>query len=165
MKCDNCNCSETYVKQFAHTYTIKGKIIEFVSNRRFCKKCNSLIFDEELDNLASERAICIYNEKYGIDKQNIIDLRKSFNLSQLLFAKIIGCAKKTLISYEKGKSVPNDCYLTIIKSLLSKPDTIFTYIEVNKEQFTEKEYQRLNNRISSEIIDEIGTHGTEPILN
>ena len=35
-----------------------------------------------------------YNEEYGITKEEIVNLRTRFNLSQELFAKIIGCAKK-----------------------------------------------------------------------
>ena len=38
-------------------------------------------------------------------------LRNKYNLSQELFSKIIGCAKKTLISYEKGTAIPNDNYM------------------------------------------------------
>lgn len=128
---------------------IKGKNICFVSKRRFCKLCNNLVYDSVLDNKVSEIAISEYNKKYGITKEEIINLRRRFNLSQELFAKVIGCAKKTLISYEKGKSIPNDSYLIILKSLLSKPDTIKTIIDANKEQFTEKEFNKINEKITT----------------
>lgn len=61
-----------------------------------------------------------------------------------MFSKNIGCAKKTLISYEKGKSVPNDIYLIIIKSIISNPEIILTLIDVNKNQFTDKELKKIN---------------------
>lgn len=61
-----------------------------------------------------------------------------------MFSKIIGCAKKTLISYEKGKSVPNDIYLIIIKSIISNPEIILTLIDVNKNQFIDKELKKIN---------------------
>ena len=48
----------------------------------------------------------------------VINLRNKFNLSQALFAKIIGCAKKTLVSYEKGTAIPNDNYKIILNSLI-----------------------------------------------
>ena len=147
MKCDICKNEETYVKNYEHTYNIKGKIIKFNSERRFCKKCNNLVYDSDLDNNASIKAIEKYNELYGISKEKIINLRKKFNLSQDLFSKIIGCAKKTLISYEKGKSIPNESYLIILKSLLAKPEMIVTIIEANKDKFTEKEFNKINERI------------------
>lgn len=147
MKCDNCGSANTYVKDYNHVYTIKGKEIEFVSKRRFCEECNALVYDNELDDLASEKAISIYNAKYGISKEEIISLRNKYNLSQELFSRVIGCAKKTLISYEKGKSIPNDSYLIILKSLILKPETILTLIDANKEQFTNKEYNKISCKL------------------
>ena len=143
MKCDVCNCNETYIKDYEHNYNIKGKKINFVMPRRFCKNCNNLVYDSELDNNASLKAIEIYNKLYGLDKEKIVELRHSLKLSQDLFAKIIGCAKKTLISYEKGTAIPNDNYLIIIKCLIAKPDTIITLVNANKEQFTNREYNKI----------------------
>lgn len=149
MRCDICKSEETYVKDYKHHYNIKGKDISFVSKRRFCKTCNNLVYDSDLDNRASIMAINKYNEEYGIKKEEIVSLRKRFNLSQELFSKIIGCAKKTLISYEKGMSIPNDSYLIILRSLLSKPETIKTIIDANKEHFTEKELNKINEKIAT----------------
>lgn len=147
MKCDFCFCTETYTKNYKHTYHIKGEEIEFISIRRFCKKCDNLVYDAELDNKAGRKAIDEYNKKFGIPKEKIIELRNKYNLSQELFSKIIGCAKKTLISYEKGESIPNDNYIIIINSLLAKPETIKTLIDANKNQFSDKEYTKIKDKI------------------
>lgn len=149
VKCDICGSSQTYVENHEHIYKVKGKEIKFSSDRRFCSKCNNLIYDKELDNIASEKVISTYNKNYGIEKEQIIALRKKYNLSQELFSKIIGCAKKTLISYEKGSSIPNDCYLIVLKSLIAKPETISNLIEASKEQFTNKEYNKINEKVSN----------------
>lgn len=148
MKCDNCLCSSTYTKDYEHNYNIKGKEIKFISTRRFCQECDSLVYDAELDNEASRKAIEIYNRNYGICKDDIVNLRNKYNLSQELFSKIIGCAKKTLVSYEKGTAIPNDNYIIIINALISKPDTIINLIESNKKQFTDREYCRIQEKIS-----------------
>lgn len=148
MKCDVCNSSSTYVKNHEHTYIIKGKEIKFNSDRRFCENCNSLVYDDFLDNLASEKAIELYNQLYGVTKEKIVELRKKYNLSLEQFSKIIGCAKKTLISYEHGKSIPNDSYMTLIKSLIEKPDTINIFLNANKNQFTEKEFNIIESKLS-----------------
>ena len=148
MRCDNCGSTDTYIKNHEHIYQIKGKEIKFNSDRRFCSKCNKLVYDEKLDNIASEKGIEIYNRLYGVTKEEIIALRKKYNLSQELFSKIIGCAKKTLISYEKGVSIPNDSYLILIKSLIANPEIITNLVEANKVQFTTKEYNKINNKIT-----------------
>lgn len=137
IKCDNCESTETYVKDYLHKYSFKGQDIEFVLKRRFCKKCYSLVYDSELDNKAREEAIKLYNEMYGIPGDRIKRLRKDLNLSQELFSRIIGCAKKTLISYELGTSIPNDIYAIIINSIVAKPETILTFIDVNKQNFSD----------------------------
>ena len=152
MKCDICGCKETYIKEHKHDFLIKGKKINFTSNRRFCKNCNNLVYDSKLDNDASKKAINLYNKKYAITKEEIIELRKKYNLSQELFSKIIGCAKKTLVSYENGNSIPNDNYLIIIRSLINKPETIYTLIESNRDKFTDIEYNKIKDRIDYDSI-------------
>lgn len=149
MKCDNCSCTTTYIKKHKHTYIIRGKEITFISSRRFCQNCNNLIYDSKLDNEAGYKALEIYNQKYGIEKEKIINLRKQYQLSQAQFAKIIGCAKKTLISYEKGTAAPNENYVILINTLLLKPDIIKTLIEANKRQFTDMEYQKIQQKVSN----------------
>lgn len=90
MICNNCGSKETYTKDYYHKYND----IEFYSLRRFCSNCNNLIYDEQLDNDASKKAIKEHNKKIGVDPEKIIALRKSYNLTQEQFAKILGCAKK-----------------------------------------------------------------------
>lgn len=87
MKCSICKSSKSYIKNHKHTYTIKNKKITFPSKRSFCSECNNLVYDSELDNKASEIAISLYNQKYGINKEQILELRNQYNLSQELFLK------------------------------------------------------------------------------
>lgn len=148
MRCDFCNSNEFYTKDHQHLYNIKGKEIKFNSIRKFCANCNKLVYDAELDNNASRKAIEIYNKEFGVTKEQILKLREKYNLSQHLFSKIIGCAKKTLVSYEKGTSIPNDNYMIVIKSLINKPETIVTLIESNKNQFNEEEYSKIKSKLS-----------------
>ena len=49
-KCDNCGSFDTYVKNYKHEYNIKGEKVIFEKERRFCRKCNKLVFDAYLDN-------------------------------------------------------------------------------------------------------------------
>lgn len=158
MHCDICNCDDSYIKVYNHSYDIKGKKIEFKSKRRFCKNCNNLVYDDYLDNEASKKALSIYNDMFGINSIEVYKLRKQFNLSLDLFSRIIGCAKKTLISYEKGKSIPNDCYLIVIKSLIEEPRIIYTLIDVNKNEFTEKEYNIIKEKINRYFDNNISVY-------
>lgn len=81
------------------------------------------------------------------DKEEVIALRKNYALSLNDFSKIIGCAKKTLISYEQGISVPNDSYMITLNTLIKHPKVIFFLINSNRERFTEQEIKRISKKI------------------
>ena len=147
MKCQICNCKNSIIKEYLKTFNVKDKSIKVLIKSRFCTNCNNMLYDEDLDNDASKKAIQKYLKEYGLENEKIIAFRKKYNLSQELFSKIIGCAKKTLISYEKGMSIPNDNYLIILKTLIENEDTIKPLIESNKENFNDKEYTKIQKNI------------------
>ena len=80
-------------------------------------------------------------------KEDVINLRKNYALSLNDFSKIIGCAKKTLISYEQGISTPNDSYMITLKTLMQHPKVIFFLINSNRDRFTEQELKRISKKI------------------
>ena len=90
---------------------------------------------------------------YTIDSNELKDLRRKYSLSLDDFSKIIGCAKKTLISYEHGNTIPNDSYVVTINTLIKNPELINYFIESNKERFTEKELNRITKKINSFVGD------------
>ena len=89
------------------------------------------------------------NKIYTINSNELIELRRNYGLSLDDFSKIIGCAKKTLISYEHGSSIPNDNYVVMINTLIKNPEIINYFIESNKERFTEKELTRITKKVNS----------------
>ena len=155
MKCPICNSEETIIKEYQKTFIIKDKKIEETITSKFCSKCNNQIYDEQLDEEALKKAFKKYLNTYGIEPQKIIDLRNKFKISQELFSKIIGCAKKTLISYERGTSIPNDNFMIVLKTLIENQDTIKPIIEANKENFTNKEYSIITDKIYTFIGNNI----------
>ena len=122
--CDNCKAINTYVKEYKKKVEAKDKVIEVVGKRRFCKHCGSLVYDSVLDNTFTKLALNMYNELYGIPKEYFINISKKLNLSVGDFAKIIGCAKKTLVSYENGNLILNNIYLVAIKTIIDNPEVI-----------------------------------------
>lgn len=166
MRCQVCNCNDTIVREYEKEFIVKGKVIKETIKSRFCTTCNTQIYDEVLDEEASKKVLLTYSKKYGIDPEQIKHFRKKYNLSQDLFSKIIGCAKKTLISYENGTSIPNDTYMIIMKTLFENEDTIRPIIEANKERFTEKEYSKIERRVYPYIgnnINSIYSHGIQEL--
>lgn len=143
-----CSHNKTRKINYHHVIEIKNHIIEFDLPRNFCEECNELIETDELANDATKKLNELYNQKYGITKEEIVKLRKSFNLSQELFAKILGCAKKTLVSYETGQSIPNDIYMGLLKLLDNKPNTIMDLLKATKDNYSKSEYDNLLKKIN-----------------
>lgn len=164
MRCNNCLTNNTYVKTYHHEYLVKNRKIEFDAERRFCHECNNLVYDRELDNNAGKLAISIYNKKFGIVPEKILELRKKYGLSQQQFSKIIGCAKKTLVSYELGNSIPNDIYMITLKTLINNPDVIIDIFDANKERFSEKEYKIISSKIKNVNSDLITILDKKPSI-
>ena len=148
-KCDICGSTDTYVKLYKHTF-LKGVPIEIESKRRFCSKCNSLVIDDILDDEALLKAFDKYNSLYGIKPEEITALRESYGFSKELFAKIIGCARKTLISYENGTSIPNDNFYIILKMLLNDPSMINNLVLANEQYLTDKYLKKIKEKIGKE---------------
>lgn len=146
-KCKNCGSKDTYVKNSHHVFEKNGYNIEFDSEERFCKNCNKSVYDYDLNNKTIKKAIKIYNEKFGIS-EDIKKIRKEIGLSLDELSSIIGCAKKTLISYEKGESIPNDTYLIIIKTILDNPETIRLFIKANRSMFEENKLIKIQKKLN-----------------
>lgn len=87
-------------------------------------------------------------KSYSIDKEALRQLRYNYSLSLDDFSKVIGCAKKTLISYEQGSSIPNDSYLVTLNTLIKNPELIVYLIDSNRERFNEKELGRITKKIN-----------------
>ena len=169
MRCDNCLTEDTYIKNVSIELEVEGKKIKVNGERRFCKKCDSLVYDEKLDSIFLNEAYKIYNRNYGILGDKIVELRKKLNLSQSDFSKIIGCAKKTLISYEKDKSIPNDSYSTIINLLLDQPSLINSIIKSNEYKYDKKELEKINKKLGlflqSDDYDPLNLSGSDQELS
>lgn len=151
MICDVCKSKNNHIKKVTCKYKVKDKTVEFESERRICDDCGNIVYDDKLETIISKRAIEKYNSIYGIDKDKIINLRKSIGLSQESFSKIIGCAKKTLISYEKSSAIPNDIYLVVLKMITSDPETLLFLIKYNEDRFSKEEYLKYTTKITKYI--------------
>lgn len=148
-KCDNCGSTNTYVKKHQYNFIVKDIPIKVMSDTRFCKNCDSIVEDEILENHALKQAYQIYNEKYGISPHDIINLRKRYGFTQELFSKIIGCARKTLISYENGSSIPNDNFYIILKMLLNDPSMINNLVLANEKSLTPKDLSTIKEKLGN----------------
>lgn len=142
--CDICHKpTDTFVASKIYQIVRGSTDLQIEADARFCKLCKNPIYDLELDQSASEKLILSYNQRYGVTGQAIIDFRNKFNLSQSTFSKIIGIAKKTLISYETEQVIPSEHYLQILKVVMENPTILGSFAKNSTQTFTFKELDKL----------------------
>jgi putative zinc finger/helix-turn-helix YgiT family protein len=143
--CDICQSkTSTFVAPKKYDFNHNGKFVSFLADALFCETCKNQMYDYELDNQASLKAIAHYNLQYGISGKTIIDFRNQYNISQSTFSKIIGIAKKTLVSYETEQAIPNDHFLQILRIVINNPNTLELFAKNSSSYFTEKELLKIN---------------------
>lgn len=65
--CPHCqqDVSST-VRTISESYPVKGEEITVEAQVRFCNRCGSEVWDEELDPQNLERAFSVYRQKHGL---------------------------------------------------------------------------------------------------
>jgi len=151
MYCYMCNKDvEPLIKKEKNKYFVhKDEVI--VNEEIFtCPCCKTELFDETLDN----SLYIIYNEylkKFNLSFETIKNIRKSFNLSQELFAKALGWSKRTVIRYENAESLPNKKNLAIYNSIKKNKNEFINILNNNKMSLKKEEYCKIYNLISTDL--------------
>lgn len=143
VKTKQCNHKNTEIREAEQTFNIKNKEITVNAKRRYCKDCDELVYDDELDNSLSLQVISEYNKLYGVTPADIKKIREKYSISQETLSKILGCTKKTITMYENGQSIPNDVYRTILISIVKDEKELLRYARINSGSLTEKERRKL----------------------
>lgn len=103
-----------------------------------CKNCDNEIIPDGYDPL--KNIYDNYLKHYGLDFDDFKKIRKSLNLSQELFSKLLGWSKKTIARYETLASFPQKEYLDTYKRLKASKSEIVKILNDNKERLKEDYY-------------------------
>jgi len=116
--CEKCDDFVDYeIIERKEIYKVKGTDeIEIDAKIAVCIHCGSELFDIHLENENMKKAFRIYAEKHGLVlPEEIKSIRNKYELSQELFAKILGIGKATIERYENG-SLPSESLSNLIRS-------------------------------------------------
>lgn len=123
-KCYKCSSNNLKVITRKKDYNVKGKlIIEIEEKILTCMECGEKIFDNEIEKENLEVLYDKYRKKKELlGPQEIIKIRESYNLSQTMFAKILGISEKAIERYEKNTIIDEIDNKTIV--FASKPENM-----------------------------------------
>lgn len=130
-------------------YEVKGEKITVTAKVKKCSDCGEEIFDFDLDAKNLKSAYKIYKANHNlIQSDEIIVLRKKFQLTQNMLALLVGCTQSTIVRYEKG-SIQSDTHNTALV-LLQNPDNIRKIFLEKISEFSSSERQTLEYVLNNE---------------
>ena len=130
--------------------TIKGEEIEYDEKYYKCDKYD----DEESefcdgkqndDNLLNARNA--YRKKMGLlTSDEIVDIRKEYDLSQVELARLIGVGDVTIARYET-KAIQDPIYDNILRRIKMFPMEALDLLNINKSKFSDERYNQIFNKV------------------
>ena len=143
--CPYCKKEVDYKIEKRDIKTFKGIQISTYENVAICKECNQDLYVNEIEEKNNQRIYEVYREKAKIIKpQDIINLRKKYDISQRELTAILGFGKMTINRYERG-GVPTKSQSDYIRLLIDNDNK---FIEKVKDAYrngsiNDKTYQKI----------------------
>ena len=154
-KCAHQNC---IIIEKEETLEVKGDPITINSRVKKCANCGKEILDVVLDTENLKSAYRIYKTKHNLmQSEEILALRKKYNLTQNMLALLIGCTQATIARYEGG-SIQSETHNTALV-LLKNPENIKKLFEEKSAEFNTNERKILeqiysgNSNVTAKSMD------------
>ena len=153
--CPYCKKEVEYKIEKRDVKEFRGIEINTYENVAVCKECHQDLYVNEIEEKNNERIYELYREKANIIKpQDIVDLRKKYDISQRELTAILGFGKMTINRYEGGGE-PTKSQGDYIKLLIDNDNK---FVEKVKEAYkngniNDKTYEKI---VSTNLENEIG---------
>ena len=146
--CPYCKKEVDYKIEKRVLKEFRGIKVNTFENVAICNECNQDLYVNEIEDENNKRIYQIYREKSNIIKaEDIIKLRKKYDISQRELTSILGFGKMTINRYERG-GLPTKSQSDYIKLLIENDDK---FIEKVKEAY---EKNNINDKTYNKIISE-----------
>ena len=146
--CPYCKKEVEYKIEKRDLKEFRGIEVNTFENVAICNECNQDLYVNEIEDANNERIYQIYREKANIiNAEDIIKLRKKYDISQRELTSILGFGKMTINRYERG-GIPTKSQSDYIKLLIENDDK---FIEKVKEAY---EKNNINEKTYNKIISE-----------
>ena len=130
--CLNCDEEkEYYTKDIEMSFTVKGVEVKTTVKQAYCCECNKGVFVYQIERENQRKIFDAYKKSFGLlTSEEIISIRKKYNLSQRQLAKLIKCGEKNIARYENG-AIQDQPINLLIKMLDEHPE-YFGLVDYNK---------------------------------
>ncbi len=134
------------------TYPVRGEDTTIIANVKVCRDCGKEVFDYTLDSDNLRRAFLQYKKKHALLNSNdIVMLRKKYNISQRTLAKLIGCSQATIVRYEKG-DIQNNAHNSVMR-MLQYTENFKELAEIKEDELDANEIKNIKEALSNQLQD------------
>jgi putative zinc finger/helix-turn-helix YgiT family protein len=144
--CPNCEQNTAFKTVMRnHDIAVRGETFCVSGEVDLCESCGEILWNEKYDGLLA-RAYEMYKKKHGLlSSGEIRDIRTSYNLSQDVFAAILGIGSASLQRYETGavQTIPYDRLLREA----SDAKRLLDLLETNRSRLSEEAYRAAKENI------------------
>ena len=146
--CPYCKKEVDYKIEKRDVKEFRGIEIDTYENVAVCKECHQDLYVNEIEEKNNERIYELYRAKANIIKpQDIVDLRKKYDISQRELTAILGFGKMTINRYERG-GIPTKSQSDYIRLLIDNDNK---FIEKVKEAYKNGS---INDKTYEKIVSE-----------
>lgn len=133
---------------------IKGELITYKERYFYCK--NAEIDESEFipTRMANKNLLAArdnYRKRHHLLTSNdIVELRKDYNLSKVGLARLLGWGEATISRYE-SKSIQDESHDMILRLIRKDPLTILDLLERNGSKFTNSEKKAIQDKVEQNL--------------
>lgn len=145
--CEQCGKLVRYktIKK-RENYNVKNYPIEVERTVAICEECGAELLEPYYENENLKAAYKKYAKLNNLVlPEEIKEIRSKYNVSQTLFALILGLGEATIQRYEMG-SLPTKVNSDLIKRV-SEPVEFYKILKSNKDNIPDIEYKRILGNI------------------
>jgi len=149
--CPVCFNDESFTNLDAYEiYEIRGERFRNEIKKHICNNCGEEIIDDDIYDESLKIAFNKYRKKHNLlFPDQIREIRTMYGLSQRAFGRLLGWGEITINRYEND-SLQDNVHDQLLK-LIKKPENMFDVLNENKNNLSEKEYNKLNIKVKNLI--------------
>ncbi|MFO7968495.1 MAG: DUF4065 domain-containing protein [Candidatus Izemoplasmatales bacterium] len=129
----------------------KNEEIEYNELMLYCDNTDEYYIPEDLIKENDKNMKDAYRQKVGLlESTDIINIRKTYNMSQKDMARILGWSESTITRYETHQ-VQDNAHDSILRKIMVDPNWLKKFLEDNKAQLSDKAYAKYKKNILKQI--------------
>lgn len=149
--CEKCNKERNYViiENIEYEVNFENENIKYVGKKAICDCCQHEVFVDEVEAYNQQMFEKSYKKQLKIiSTEEIDEITKKYNIGKKPLSLILGLGEATISRYYNGY-IPSTKISKLLRKIKNEPETLYSYITMNKEKISEIAYQKVKDRLDT----------------